>query len=725
MGEAARQLATGLADDWLTVEAAAALTGDSERTWQRNAAWEEKQARAASRASKAVMRPSELGGKPAWRVHRSIDARLTRFPTHATRDDRQRPALLTNHALHKVEQAYRKLRRLDEWRTLCDVCRDATEVELAGRIVAEAKRAEGNDFPISVRALQLWRRAYDAIDDDGQKRGVRGLIDGRGEEPSGIVAKVGRSQEAQDYFYSLYRTENKLSLAMSHRETLAEAKRRGWNWPTTISGTHKWIDQHDDIPFTFLCRHGKRAYSKRFMPYSEQDWDLVEPGQFYVADHHQVDFWVSYKGRQIRPWLTAIQDCGTRRIVGWRLGPAPHQEAILVALRMAFREAIPEVMRVDNGRDFTAKTITGLTKTECRVLRREYGPEWKTLVRRGRDHVTCDDPRWLGVTGELGVELIYAKPYSAWSKGTLERWFRTFEDQCGKLFSTYCGHTPAARPESLQLIREGYTGRGVDPLALVDGSAVPTLEQASERIGDYLTIYHAAAHQGVGMRGRSPQAAWSDAAHLRKAVEGELDCLISVRGLYKVGANGVHLTVCGTHLGYGARTAALRPWIGREVLLKVDIEYPSRCLAFEPGNRRLIAALDPNKRIHPLAKSDDLREASAAVNRNRKDMVDYAKKSARRTLDVSGVLERERREQAVALCATGTDDAHPNIVPVSCGFESQSMPVPTAFEAIPDVYANFDLSLLPSVAAEEPGDETLDPYAAFNLADLTEEVDES
>jgi hypothetical protein len=383
-------------------------------------------------------------------------------------------------------------------------------------------------------------------------------------------------------------------------------------------------------------------------------------------------------------------------------------------------------MRLDNGKDFAAKTITGLTKTECRVLRREYGPEWKTLVRRGRDHVTCDDPRWLGVTGELGVELIYAKPYSAWSKGTLERWFRTFEDQCGKLFSTYCGHTPAARPESLQLIREGYTGRGVDPLSLVDGSAVPTMEQASDHIGDYLTIYHSAAHQGVGMRGRSPQAAWSDAAHLRKAVEGELDCLISVRGAYKVGANGVHLTVCGTHLGYGARTAALRPWIGREVLVAVDVEYPSRCLAFEPGNRRLIAALDPNKRIHPLAKSDDLREASAAVNRNRKDMMDYAKKSARRTLDVSGVLERERREQAVALRATGTDDAHPNIVPVSCGFESQSMPVPTAFEALPDKYADYVMSDAPFAESEDPADGESDPYASINLADLDrEEGDES
>jgi len=348
--------------------------------------------------------------------------------------------------------------------------------------------------------------------------------------------------------------------------------------------------------------------------------------------------------------------------------------------------------------------------------------------------VACDDPRWLGVTGELGVELIFAKPYSPWSKGTLERWFGTFEDQCGKLFNTYCGHTPSARPESLQLIREGYTGRGADALALVDGSAVPTLEDASSRIEDSLTIYHAASHQGVGMNGRSPLSKWSSAAHLRQAVEGQLDCLISVRGAYKVGPNGVHLTVCGTHLGYGARTAALRPWIGREVLVSVDPEYPARCLAFDPGNRRLIAALDPNKRIHPLAKSDDLREASAAVNHDRKDMVGHAKKSARRTLDVSKVLERERREQAVALRATGTDDASPltkgghggSIRPVRTSFEARSTAVPTYVDAVPDEYANVDLAMVPLSEPEAQAPGLDDPYAAVNLADHEcEEGDES
>ena len=68
MPVAARQCVVTLTDDWLRVEEAAALTGDTERTWQRRAQWEAKQARTASRPSLAVQRSPESGGKPVWHV---------------------------------------------------------------------------------------------------------------------------------------------------------------------------------------------------------------------------------------------------------------------------------------------------------------------------------------------------------------------------------------------------------------------------------------------------------------------------------------------------------------------------------------------------------------------------------------------------------------------------------------------------------------------------------
>jgi len=703
--------------DWVSIDDAARLLGMSSRHVRRLAA------ASLARGLSRLAPPTDGPGKPVWWLHRSIHARLG-VPAPDTREARARDTLLSRFPQPDVNRAYRKAYWMKEWRSRCAAPRVAwpseappcrTAAGIAAEIAAEAKQHEGPDFLISVRTLQAWWTAYNAIGDDGRIRGVEALVDRYGCGTAAPGGESTRSASAINFFYGLFRTERKLTLKVCHEITQRESRRERWAWPPSASATARWLRDYDDIPLTFLCRYGRTLHSKKYMPYSEQDWDLVAPGTFYVCDHHQVDFWVRYKDHQIRPWLTAVQDCGSRRIAGWHLGPAPHQEAILVALRMAFREAIPEVMRVDNGKDFTAKALTGLTKMEARALRRDYGPQWKAVVRKSRDNLVCDDPRWRGIVAELGVELILAKRYSPWSKGTLERFFRTFEDQCGKLFNTYCGHTPSARPESLQLIRDGYTGRGVDPLALVDGSAVPTLEGAAAAIGDYLTVYHAAAQRGEGMNGRAPLAAWNAAPRLRKPVEGELDCLISVRGEYTVGPNGVHLTVCGKHLGYGARTAGLRPWIGRKILVSVDPEYPARCVAYETGNHRQICVLNPNKRIHPLAKSDDLREASAAVNRNRKDMVDYAKKSARRTLDVSAVLDRDRREQAAALRATGTDDVRPNIVPVRGGFAGRSIPAQTWIESA------STRDVVPGDLSELLSGEVRPPEPDWDCADLLSE----
>ncbi len=204
--------------------------------------------------------------------------------------------------------------------------------------------------------------------------------------------------------------------------------------------------KHDDLSLTCLMREGRTVWARKYLPHVEIDYTRIQPGEMYVADHTLADFWVAYNGTQVRPWLTAIQDLRTRCVVGWHLGPAPHQDAVLAAARMAFCDwAIPGVMRIDNGKDFTSKRITGFSKRQHDRLRRVYGGHWQRIVRRGEHLVECTDSRWLGIAGELGIELIYAIPYSPWSKGTLERWFRTFHERCGKTFATYCGNSPVTR----------------------------------------------------------------------------------------------------------------------------------------------------------------------------------------------------------------------------------------------------------------------------------------
>jgi len=703
--------------EWVSINDAARLLGMSARHVRRLAA------ASLARGLSRLAPPADAPGKPVCWLHRSIHARLG-VPAPDTREARARDTLLSRFPRHDVERAYRKTYWMKEWRSRLTVPRLAgrTAARIAAEIVTEAKQHEGADFLISVSSLRVWWSAYNEIDDDGQIRGVEMLVDRYGDGGSG---ESSRSAAAIEFFYKVFRVLARPGIRYCHSLVLHHAKREGWLWPRSYSATRAWLVKEDDIPFTHLCRYGWREYAHRYMPYEEQDWELVEPGQFYVADHHQCDFWVTFDKKLIRPWLTAVQDCRSRRIVGWRIGAAPHQEAILLAMRMAFHEGVPEVMRIDNGKDFKSKVITGITKDGLRRIReelREQGFDWKKVLRRRL--LDCDDVRWKGMAAELDIKLIFAIPYSPWSKGTLERWFGTFEAQHGKTYPTYCGNTPANRPECLPDILKGAVLADNGRFKLRDGSCVPTLVEVREGVADYLTIYEHSPHAGRGIEDKTPHEVWISAEKLRKAEEEGLDFLLSIRGLYKVGANGVSLMVGGTRLTYGAGSAALRAWTGRKVLVSVDPEWPQRCVAIDPDNRRFIAALQPNKGMHPLADIDILRAS--------RHKTEGLKKAARRGRDAAPrsmltavqVMNQAMREQAAEFRATGTDDARPNIAPVRCGFEGQSRPVQSTVDAIPDEYAKFDFSQISFADPPPAVDAPDDPYAKVDLSQIGAPDDE-
>jgi len=700
--------------DWLPLDEAAPLLAEPLRTlrWRcRSSLAKQYLARLAS--------PRDGNGKPTWWLHRSIDPRLCRAPDALTRYDLERPTLLQQYPEHRIQRAYLKAHWVAAWRKTLDGPRgEETDLDITRAIVSEAKRIHGEDFPISPRSLQIWRSSMLSLGQDGKSLGVHGLIDryGRpsalpGEDPRAV--STSRSPEAIAFFYEQYRSTLGLSLKHCHRITRNASAGKHWQWPASYSATRVWLDRTDDLPLTCICREGKKAWTKKYMSYLEQDWEAVNVGQLFVADHHQCDFWVSYKHGQLRPWLTAIQDCRSRRIVGWNLGPAPHQDAILQALRRAFGEAIPEYLRIDNGRDFKSAPITGLTPQTVQRLRAEFGDGVDSRLKWWNAGV-CDDGRWGGVAAELGVKLIFALPYSPWSKGTLERFFGTFADNVSRTFATYTGNSTDTRPECVQLIREGYTGRGQEGLELCDGSAVPIMRAARESITAWLTIYDHTPHFGVGIDGQTPIAVWRSAPSLRQAEEKALDFLLTIRGSVKVGPNGVSVQIGGKRWSFGARSNALRPWMGRKVLVGHDPTSPTRVIVFDPATRHLIAALEPNERVNPLADIETMREKAAEINRDRKIMRGAEKASARRTLSAAQRVNRELHVEAERLRATGTDGRPPdaNIQPVRTGFEGVSIPVQRPVDR--DLPTREQLSAL---FIEESEDDAVGP-APYDPSDL-------
>ncbi len=177
---------------------------------------------------------------------------------------------------------------------------------------------------------------------------------------------------------------------------------------------------------------------------------------------------------------------------------------------------------------------------------------------------------------------------------------------------------------------------------------------------------------------------WKTATRLRKALADDLASLLDIKGLYTVGANGVRVTVGAGPVWYGAKSAALKRYVGRKVLIAADGHDLSHAYAYTPDRerRQLIGRLEPNDFIEPLASTDDAREAIAEKRREQAVMHKAARASANRTKRMSQRMNEHARMKRTELLATGTDDKHPapRIVPVHTGFEGLSKPARIDFE---------------------------------------------
>lgn len=129
-------------------------------------------------------------------------------------------------------------------------------------------------------------------------------------------------------------------------------------------------------------------------------WEPEHRGQLYEADHKQlaIEVLALRAQRPQRPWVTLIVDGFSRLIVGWALSLQPTQAEVLSALRGAVVAdsarcfgGVPDVLRVDGGLEFAARSI----EDACAAM--------AVLVDR-------------------------TQPYSPWQKGKIERLNRTIDD---------------------------------------------------------------------------------------------------------------------------------------------------------------------------------------------------------------------------------------------------------------------------------------------------------
>ena len=116
----------------------------------------------------------------------------------------------------------------------------------------------------------------------------------------------------------------------------------------------------------FLASKGSREYKNKVMVKGSRDTSGLKVMQIVMGDEHTFDCWVAYKQPNgkvipIKPHLAAWVDMRSRAIMGDVLCKDANSDILKQSLlKMMYSEpgGIPEYLYIDNGKDYTAKTIS-------------------------------------------------------------------------------------------------------------------------------------------------------------------------------------------------------------------------------------------------------------------------------------------------------------------------------------------------------------------------------
>lgn len=299
----------------------------------------------------------------------------------------------------------------------------------------EVWRQRHPQWSVSRPTLYRWARQLDqggaaALADDRRRRRRPGQ-------------QAACSPEAWALMVGLWSNANKPSIPRLYEQVAAQAEIHGWDWPA-LRTVQAWVRKHIQPQLATLGRDPKR-YRDRCLPTVTRDWSQVPAGACWVADHRQVDVllpmatWDAARRRETwrwyRPWVTMFLDARTWQPMGWSVAfDTPNSDRVMGTFIQAVRShGLPEVLYLDNGKDFRAQRFAGGRKGR-------KGSKGRKAVAQANVAPVLET---------LGVHPVWALPYNARAK-VVEPWFRLMSEWFDKRWPTYCGREPGQRPEAVR-----------------------------------------------------------------------------------------------------------------------------------------------------------------------------------------------------------------------------------------------------------------------------------
>lgn len=190
-----------------------------------------------------------------------------------------------------------------------------------------------------------------------------------------------------------------------------------------------------------LASYGIRDYKNRRMLKGVRDTTSLQVMEIVQGDEHTFDCWVAYKNPNgkisaIKPKLVAWIDTRSRVIMGDVICKDANSKILKRSLlKMIYSEVggVPKYLYIDNGKDYTAETMTGRK-------RNDRGGNRVSLID-GKECFEIEfDDKVRGFYKSIGIlDDHRAMPYEPWSKGQIERFFGGVCSRFTKWMTSYTG----------------------------------------------------------------------------------------------------------------------------------------------------------------------------------------------------------------------------------------------------------------------------------------------
>lgn len=388
---------------------------------------------------------------------------------------------------HKDEydRAAETLQELQKCMPLPHGERTAAYKELAARENVDVRTIQ--NYASAVEEAEWWAKRLELV--DGYSRHAQFQIMALCRKPRdrGAFPSIREEYKAaiRSIWFDKYFAQNNPSAELAVKAFFEKAAAEGWQDLPSHRTAAKYIKAIMRDPEVrqahFLTSKGERAFRNALLVKGKRDATPLMPMEHVQGDEHTFDLWVSYIDdtgnlRAGRPVLVAWMDTRTRMILGDVICIHANANILKRSIRkMILSECggVPKHLHMDNGKDYTAKAMTGQKRSERRMM----------------EEALESDAALNGFYRSVGIQVwTRSKPYEPWGKGNIERVFGTVCGQFSKRFKSYVGTLTGSRTS-------GKVRKDVQQM-LKDGELM-TIEQFYTEWKKYLDEYHTAEHRGL------------------------------------------------------------------------------------------------------------------------------------------------------------------------------------------------------------------------------------